>query len=578
MGGVLLKLKNWWQAADKTQKLITVFGGAFLLLLLLGTFVFASKPKMSLVFTNLSPADAGSVAMEVENMGIPVSFDNAGNVQVPSDKVAKVRASLAMNGKLPKGNDHFTSDELDKLPMFATQKVEQERLNAIKESDLAQSISVFDGVAGATVKITPAIDSPFETEKKPAQANVTISEKVGELVSADESRAMANLVASAVPGLDKGKVTIFTRSGRALWDGEDMADGSARASNKLDLEKQESRKRRDELQETLNRMLGAGNAIAMVDASLDTSEVNITEETNKVLKDPQEFKKVTETLGSSGGGAPSIGAGFGANDPASSPTIGSSLDSGKSDYSQSQIAAKNPVDKKLTTTKKSIGDLKSMAITILVNKTDKMDDSAIASIQDLANSYLGAKLTSDPDNFTAKVVAYPFDKKQEEEAAKAEAAVASSGKLQQIISILPIAALLIAAFMVVKAISKISPRVGGGPQFAMAGGAPSLPMAPQGELAMSSPGALNAYGSQAGASVVVPEALKQKAIEAGVSEEQLRIALEEAGDAGLSVEDIPSIKNRVNVPLEQIKKMANERPEAVAMLIKSWLIEDGIRR
>lgn len=574
MGGLLLKLKTWWQAADKTQKLITVFGGGFLALLLLGTFVFASKPKMSLVFTNLSPADAGSVAMEVENMGIPVTFDNAGNVQVPSDKVAKVRASLAMNGKLPKGSDHFTSDQLDKLPMFATQKVEQERLNSIKESDLSQSIEVFDGVSAANVKITPAIDSPFESEKKPAQANITVSEKVGETVNQDEARAMANLVASAVQGLDKNKVTIFTRSGRALWDGSDLEDGSAQASNKLDLEKHESRKRREELQETLNRMLGPNNAIAMVDVTLDTSEVNMTEETNKPTKQPEEYSKVTEALGSSGSGAPMTTSGFGANDPSNLPTIGTGGDSSKSDYTLSRMNGKTKYDTKYTTTKKAIGDIKSMSVTILVNKTDKMDAAAIAPIQDLANSYLGSKLASDPTNFTAKVVSYPFDTKQTEDAKKAEEAVASSGKMQQILSILPIAALLIAAFMVVKAISKISPKIGGSPVLAMAGGAPSLPMMPQGELALTS----SALGGSASRQVIVPEALKQKAIESGVTEEQLRIALEEAGDAGLSIEDIPSIKDRVNVPLEQIKKMATERPEAVAMLIKSWMIEDGIRR
>ena len=38
--------------------------------------------------------------------------------------------------------------------------------------------------------------------------------------------------------------------------------------------------------------------------------------------------------------------------------------------------------------------------------------------------------------------------------------------------------------------------------------------------------------------------------------------------------DVGEIQSRLNVPLEQIKKMSNERPEVVAMLIKSWLLED----
>jgi flagellar biosynthesis/type III secretory pathway M-ring protein FliF/YscJ len=39
-------------------------------------------------------------------------------------------------------------------------------------------------------------------------------------------------------------------------------------------------------------------------------------------------------------------------------------------------------------------------------------------------------------------------------------------------------------------------------------------------------------------------------------------------------EPIESIAERVDVPLEQIKKMSQERPDVVAMLLKSWLLEE----
>ena len=39
-------------------------------------------------------------------------------------------------------------------------------------------------------------------------------------------------------------------------------------------------------------------------------------------------------------------------------------------------------------------------------------------------------------------------------------------------------------------------------------------------------------------------------------------------------EDVGSIKERMNKPLEQIKKLSAKKPETVAMLIKSWLLEE----
>src|ERR1051326_4805369 len=105
MGSLLIRIKDWWQSADRLQRLIAVGGGGFLVLLLVGTFVFASRPKMSLLFSNLDPEDTGNVAMEIDTMNIPETFDTTGNVFVPTDKVAQVRANLAMKGKMPKGGN-----------------------------------------------------------------------------------------------------------------------------------------------------------------------------------------------------------------------------------------------------------------------------------------------------------------------------------------------------------------------------------------------------------------------------------------------------------------------------------------
>lgn len=572
MGGFLLRLKNWWKAADKTQKLVTVFGGGSLIVLLIGTFLFASKPKMEILFSNLSPEDTGNIAMELEAMGIPADFDDNGNLSVPSSKRALAKANLAMKGKLPRGTGQFGTQALKEMSPFGDPKVQTEQLKSIAEGELAQSIEFFDGVDSANVQITPAVDSPFESEKKPAQANVTISEKVGGIINEDQARAMANLVASAVPGLDKTKVTIFTRTGRALWDGQDMETGSTRALNKLDMEKAEARKRRDQIQDALNRMLGAGNAIAMVDVTLDTNEKVETSRTVRPTK-PLVSKSIDEggsSGASSGGGIPS-GTAANATDAPVAGSIGGG--GGGATYSQAQKGVEYAADITDTTVKHGVGELKSMALTVLVNKTDKIivnPDDPNDPVVSLANSFLGPRAT-DTENFSAKVVTYPFDTSQAEAAKKAEAAAASSGRMQQILSILPIAALIVVGLLVVKSIGKLAARPPT-PMLAAAGG-PLLSMAPDGAAALHAPAkALSA------ASLALPDIVKQKALEAGITEEQLHAAMEEAGEAGISLDDIPSIKAKVNVPLEQIKRMAHERPETVAMLIKSWLIEEGIRR
>ena len=38
--------------------------------------------------------------------------------------------------------------------------------------------------------------------------------------------------------------------------------------------------------------------------------------------------------------------------------------------------------------------------------------------------------------------------------------------------------------------------------------------------------------------------------------------------------EVEDIKNRIHIPLEQLKKMADERPALVAQLIKSMMLEE----
>ncbi|HTQ09531.1 MAG TPA: flagellar M-ring protein FliF C-terminal domain-containing protein [Fimbriimonadaceae bacterium] len=582
MGGLIQRIRAWWQGADRTQKLITVSGTGVFMALVLATFVLASKPKMSLIFTNLSPEDTGNVAMAIESMGIPCDYDTNGNVQVPSDKVAKVRAELAIKNQYPKAGHSFGADLFKDVSPMVDPSVRVEELKAIEEGQLSEAIQVFDGVTAANVQITPAVDSPFDSDKKPAQANVTISESPGAMVSGDEARAMANLVASSVQGLDKSKVTIFTRTGRALWDGADMDSGSSIADSNLDLQKQESRKKRDELQEALNRMLGPGNAIAMVDVTLDLDQKDEVDEIH--TGQPVPAQQMTETMGVNGSGANQGPSGQPSNTfpPAAGPSTPS-----KSSYTLDR--KQNDPELWPNTTKQTIkhgvGQIKAMSVTVLVNqpKDKQVYDPTNPNdpIKQLALSALPPHDRNDPAaqaEFTANVVAYPFDTTQADEAKTAAASAAGSGRMAQILSMLPIAALLLVGFFVIKAIGKLAGRPMPTTMLAAAGG-PALPMSSDGSHLFAS-----AFQPAAGKPLdaanrfVLPEIVKQKALEAGISEEQLQAAIEEAGDAGISVEDIPSIKNKINVPLEQIKKMASERPETVAMMIKSWLIEEGIRR
>ncbi|MBC8063307.1 MAG: hypothetical protein H7Y17_00630 [Chlorobia bacterium] len=565
MGGLIIKFKMWWDGAEKNQRLITIGGGAFLCLLLAGVFVFATKPKMALAFSGLSPADTGMVAAEIQGMGLPVEYDSAGNVSVPQEKIPMVQATLAMNGKLPRTNSHLNKRDLNNMPVMAPPRVEEERLLAITEGQLAESIEMFTGVSQAQVHLAKGNDSPLLDRAREATANVTIVEKIGNSVTSDQGRAMAMLVASSTPGLDPGKVSIFSREGRAIWDGQENSGSNGKAVTKLEMEKQVGRQTRDDLQEQLNRIVGIGNALASVEVTLDLDKVNQSENTTTPTEDPISKESVKETMGMPGGSTASGAAGPASNGLGGTAATGA-VPGG--DYKVQQERFEKGVSITQKTTEKAPGEVKSMGITILVN-TEKVTEAAdLEKIRELAAAKLGPK-AADTTNFTSSVIGYKFDNSAMVESAKDVAAANSSARIQQILSMAPILALVIVAFFVMRTLGKMGKGFAGQPLMLAGAGGPSLPMG----------GPASSVAALAAHSLAIPEAAVQKALDAGVVDEELAAALAEAQKhVGVESVNVPSIGNRINVPLEQIKKMSNEKPEVVAMLIRSWLLEEGIRR
>ena len=132
MTAILLRLRTWWETADRTQKVVTIFGSLFLVIILAGTIIFAGKPKMEVLFRDLSPADQGMVVDELTKLAIAIEYDRTGSILVPGNKVAEARARLATAKKLPT-TGHMGYGDLGGIGIMNTPGVERDRRKAIIE-------------------------------------------------------------------------------------------------------------------------------------------------------------------------------------------------------------------------------------------------------------------------------------------------------------------------------------------------------------------------------------------------------------------------------------------------------------
>lgn len=532
MGSLLLRLRTWWETADRTQRVVTIFGGAFLAALLLGTFYFASKPKMELAFSGLSYSEIAAVKEEIDKRGIPAEYGQNGSILLPRDKILEVKAALAQANKLPMSNNSASS-ELEKVSITTTPTVEQARLKLMLENDIAASIQFIEGVQSARVKITPGDTSPLMNESLPPTASVAIVEKSGMGLTPEQAKAIARLVAYSVPGLDVKHVTIVNQAGVQLYDGQSAESAGMSAENKLTAEVNESKRRERELQSMLDAVFGPNSTVAKVTLSLDFDQKS-TRVTTPIVGDPVSVAKYEEKmqgdrpLGSAPIGAPATAPGGDPN--------GRRYDGLKN---LTEYARGESVESK----ESALGTVTGMKITIAVNQDKQLD---VAKIEEMARNYLPAQ--PDGDKFNVVVTEVPFDTTAQKEAEKAASASAMSSRIQQGLSILPVVALIVVGLMVVKAIARAAKE-----QTVL------VQALPDGRMMPIEAGALGSGASDSTEIVSAEGAGNETQLHPPA---QLKPPLE-----------IGQIEQKVDITHEQIKRMAAEKPEAVALLIKSWLLE-----
>ncbi len=521
MGALLLKLRTWWETADRTQRAVTLFGGTFLVFLLVGTYYFASKPKMEMLFGGLNNAEAGTIQGEIVKMGISVESDAQGNVFVPSSSRNEVMSKLQSAGKLP-ASGHLGNEELGKFNAFMPPSVEAERLKVMLEGELARTIETIDGVSSARVHITLGDKTPFAQNKKPASASIMVREKSGMGVGGEQARAIAMLVARGTTGLTPENVFVVDSAGRSLYDGSSNSSLTTKANEKVTTETAEAQRRERDLQAAFDASFGTGSTLVKVNLVMDFDK-----ETKSSYKVNPKDKPITEEKSSEK--VDSTGTSAAPQTPLESNTTAPKPGE-KIPYEGVKNRTEYATDTLKTDTEKAVGSISQMSIAVLVN-TDKIKDSA--PVQAFLSNYIKANPTA-----SATVTEAKFDTTAAVEAKKSADAAGASNKMQQIFSLLPIGALMLVGFMVMKGLAKTAKSQTVRVQALSDGSLVQNPALPQSQ---GNQPLISAY-----------------------REEEV-----------LTEEAIAELKERVNLPLEQLKKMATNRPDSVALLIKSWMLEEA---
>ncbi len=248
--------------------------------------------QKALLYSGLDLAEASEIAGRLDQSNIKYEMRGDGSsIFVDRKNVLDARIMLSAEGLPTRGSVGYeVFDKQDALG--ATTFIQNvNRLRAL-EGELARTINSLENVKSARVHLVLPERRLFERDAKNPTASIVI-DMVGRKLDGGQIRAIRNLAAGAVPGLDPDQVTILDSAGRLLAAGASDQNGMAGGMTSDERRAMIEEELRQKVLSQLEPVVGLGAARVQISADVDFNRVTRSSE----LYDPDgRVVRSTETV------------------------------------------------------------------------------------------------------------------------------------------------------------------------------------------------------------------------------------------------------------------------------------------
>lgn len=230
--------------------------------------VFWSQgPNYAALYSQLSDRETSQVVDALTAAGIPYRLQPNGTIDVPESNVREARMKLAAQG-LPE-SDALGVELIQKDTGFGTsQFMENARYQLAMETELARTVVKLQGVQNARVHLALPRASAFVRDQRRATASVMLQLYPGRRLEPGQVQAIIHLVASSVPDLEAGDVTVVDQNG-TLLSSPDGADPLALSAKQLEFTRSLEQDYARRIEQILVPLVGHGKVRAGVTADVD---------------------------------------------------------------------------------------------------------------------------------------------------------------------------------------------------------------------------------------------------------------------------------------------------------------------
>ena len=311
--------------------------------------------------------------------------ESTGAVMVESSKLQTARMQLAKDG-LPEGNA-MGFEMLQKEQGFGTsQFIETARFQRALEGELSRTIATLRNVDAARVHLAIPKRSVFLRDRANPTASVMVDLYSGRTLDDEQIAAIVHLVSSSVPHLMPENVTVVNQRGDLL-SSSNSADGLAPTSSQFSYNRKLELTYAERIRQLLEPIIGGGRVRATVNADLDFTVTERTQESFNPDLPALRSEQISEDATSGGNVASGIPGAL-SNQPPQEAVVqqpGAAAGQGAAvPGSEAAAAAVNSskrsvrnyeLDKTISHTKLATGTIRRLSIAVVVDDKQEVDEN-----------------------------------------------------------------------------------------------------------------------------------------------------------------------------------------------------------
>ncbi|MFT8319492.1 MAG: flagellar basal-body MS-ring/collar protein FliF [Bacillus sp. (in: firmicutes)] len=344
----LRPFKEYWANRSKKQKTMLI-GSIFLLVIIVSVSAyFFSKENLVPLYSNLSPSETGSIKENLDSKGITSKISEGGTtISVPEETVDTLKVELAAEG-IPKSG----SIDYSFFSQNASFGMTDNEFNVLKldamQTEIANLIKGVDGINDANVVITLPKEGVFVSDNKgEASASIVLNTKSGYDFSENQIKGLYTLISKSVPNLPTDNIVITNQNFEYFDLNSSINSATDTFTAQNNVKKQVERDIQRQVQNMLGTLMGQDKVMVSVTADIDFTQENreenlvtpVDEENMEGIK--VSAQKITETY-SGENAAEGVAQ---AEENTDTTTYNSENGSGNGDYEKVEETVNNEVNR-----------------------------------------------------------------------------------------------------------------------------------------------------------------------------------------------------------------------------------------